>query len=81
MKNILINIIKFYQNNISYLKPPCCRFYPSCSQYSIEAISLHGIFKGLIISFFRILRCNPLFKGGIDHVPSTFRIKKLENKK
>lgn len=47
----------------------CCRFNPTCSQYAIEAIEVHGIFKGCLLAIWRILRCNPFSKGGWDPVP------------
>lgn len=70
MRNILIRIIEFYQKRISKLKRrPTCRFYPTCSQYAIDALKTHGTFKGLLLSIYRVLRCNPFCKGGIDKVP------------
>ncbi|MBM4176142.1 MAG: membrane protein insertion efficiency factor YidD [Ignavibacteria bacterium] len=66
MKWIFIYIIKFYQRLISPLFPPSCRFYPTCSEYSIEAFSKYGAFKGFGKSAWRILRCNPFNKGGFD---------------
>ncbi|MGL5152083.1 MAG: membrane protein insertion efficiency factor YidD [Clostridium sp.] len=68
MKKILISLIKFYRKNISPTKPPCCRFYPTCSQYAIEAIEKKGVLKGSIKAVWRILRCNPFTKGGYDPV-------------
>ena len=68
MKKILINIIKFYRRRLSPLKPPCCRFYPTCSQYAIEAIEKYGAIKGGIMAVWRILRCNPFNSGGYDPV-------------
>ncbi|MBR5473087.1 MAG: membrane protein insertion efficiency factor YidD [Clostridia bacterium] len=62
-------LIKFYQKYVSPHKIPCCRFTPSCSAYAVEAITVHGASKGLILSVYRILRCNPLCKGGYDPVP------------
>lgn len=62
-------MIKFYQKNISPNKPPMCRFTPTCSQYAIEAIQIHGPIKGFILALWRFLRCNPLSKGGYDPVP------------
>lgn len=74
MKNILIFIIKLYQKFISpILGRNKCRFYPSCSSYSIEAISRFGILKGLYLSIRRILKCNPFNEGGIDKVPDKFK--------
>lgn len=66
MKWIFIYIIKFYKRFVSILFPPSCRFYPSCSQYSIEAFNKHGVMKGIVKSAWRILRCNPFNKGGFD---------------
>lgn len=68
MRNVLINLIRFYRKNISPLKSPCCRYVPTCSQYAIEAIEKHGAFKGGLMAAWRILRCNPLSKGGYDPV-------------
>ncbi|MDY6012013.1 membrane protein insertion efficiency factor YidD [Clostridium sp.] len=68
MRNILINIIRFYRKNISPLKNPCCRYVPTCSQYAIEAVEKYGAFKGGLMAAWRILRCNPLSKGGYDPV-------------
>lgn len=65
-EKILIGIINFYRRCISPLKPPTCRFYPSCSQYAILAIKKYGIFKGVLKAIWRICRCNPFSKGGID---------------
>ncbi len=68
MRNVLINLIRFYRKNISPLKSPCCRYVPTCSQYAIEAVEKHGAFKGGLMAVWRILRCNPLSKGGYDPV-------------
>ncbi len=66
---LLIQPIRFYQKYISPLKPPTCRFTPTCSQYAIEAIRKHGPFKGLCLAVWRILRCNPWGGSGYDPVP------------
>ena len=66
---LLIQPIRFYQRFISPLKPPMCRFTPSCSQYAIEAIRKHGPFKGLALAVWRIIRCNPWGGSGYDPVP------------
>jgi len=63
----LIAIIKFYKKNISPFFIKRCRFSPSCSEYAQEAISIYGI-KGIGMSVWRILRCNPFSKGGYDPV-------------
>lgn len=69
INKIFITIIKSYQKLISPLTGNNCRFYPSCSQYSITAFKRFNIFKAFWLSITRILRCNPFFKGGIDYVP------------
>lgn len=66
MKYVFIYLIKFYQKFISPFFPPSCRFYPTCSNYAIEAFKKYGVIKGLILSIWRILRCNPFNKGGYD---------------
>ena len=69
IRRLLILPIRFYQKFISPLKPPTCRFTPTCSQYAIEAIRKHGPFKGLALAVWRILRCNPWGGSGYDPVP------------
>lgn len=69
MKHLMIWLISLYRKYISPLKPPCCRFTPTCSAYAIEAFKKRGFFVGLILTTGRILRCNPFFKGGYDPVP------------
>jgi putative membrane protein insertion efficiency factor len=69
VKTILINLIKFYQKTLSLLIGNSCRFYPTCSSYSIEAIETHGSLKGVGLTFSRISRCHPLNEGGFDPVP------------
>nr|WP_072745080.1 membrane protein insertion efficiency factor YidD [Sporanaerobacter acetigenes] len=70
MKKLAIMLIKIYQKTISrYLIPyRSCRFYPTCSDYTIEAIEKYGFFKGGFMGFKRILRCNPFNPGGYDPV-------------
>ncbi len=68
MKKVVINLIRFYRKNISPLKTPCCRYVPTCSQYAIEAVEKYGAFRGGLMAVWRILRCNPLSKGGYDPV-------------
>lgn len=69
MKNFLIKAIRFYQRRISPLFPPKCRYYPTCSQYALQAIEIHGVFKGMILAIGRLMRCNIFFPGGVDPVP------------
>lgn len=63
--------LKFYQLIISPVLGPRCRFYPSCSHYTLEALSLHGLFKGGFLSIKRIISCHPGNPGGIDPVPDS----------
>ncbi|MGE5560526.1 MAG: membrane protein insertion efficiency factor YidD [Chloroflexota bacterium] len=65
----LILVIKFYQVTISPLKPPACRFQPTCSHYAIEAISKYGVVKGGWLALRRVSRCHPWHPGGYDPVP------------
>ena len=70
MKHFLIFLIKVYQKYISPLKGvSTCKYTPTCSAYSIEAFEKYGFFKGLFLSCWRIIRCNPFSKGGYDPVP------------
>ncbi|WP_130805445.1 membrane protein insertion efficiency factor YidD [Senegalia massiliensis] len=68
MKCIIKKIIILYQRYISPMKGRTCRFYPTCSAYSLEAIEKLGVFRGSIKSIWRILRCNPFNAGGYDPV-------------
>ncbi len=69
MKRLLMALIRFYRKHISPNTPPACRFSPTCSAYALEALEVHGAFKGTMLSLWRILRCNPFSKGGYDPVP------------
>ncbi len=64
---IIIACITVYQKIFTF-KPPTCRYYPSCSQYSLQAFKKYHFFKALSLSFIRVLKCNPLFPGGYDPV-------------
>ncbi|MEN8907797.1 MAG: membrane protein insertion efficiency factor YidD [Clostridiales bacterium] len=69
LKKIFIHIIRFYQKYISGLKRyPTCRFYPTCSQYAIDAVEKHGIIVGGYLFLRRLLRCHPFNPGGYDPV-------------
>lgn len=80
MRKILIFMVKLYKKFISPLKPACCRFYPTCSTYAIQAFEKHGVIKGLYLSIWRVLRCNPWNIGGIDYVPEEFHFFKRKKK-
>lgn len=69
------SVIRFYQKYLSPLKPPTCRFYPTCSEYALKAIEIHGAVKGAFLAIVRICKCHPFHPGGIDHVPE----KKMKN--
>ena len=69
MKYVFIGLIRFYQKFISPLKPPSCRFYPTCSGYSIQAYKRFGFFKGSYLTIKRISKCHPFHEGGVDLVP------------
>ena len=65
----LIWTIRGYQKLISRYTPPVCRFHPSCSHYAVEALQVHGAWRGSMLAASRIARCNPFFPGGFDPVP------------
>ncbi len=69
MSRLLILCIRFYKIFISPLKPPTCRFYPTCSAYAIEAIQKKGPVKGTWLAIKRIAKCHPFHPGGYDPVP------------
>ena len=68
MKRVLVGVIRFYQIFISPLKGPTCRFYPTCSEYSIQALKKYGLKRGFWKSVKRILKCHPFHPGGHDPV-------------
>ncbi|MCX7963656.1 MAG: membrane protein insertion efficiency factor YidD [Candidatus Sumerlaea chitinivorans] len=65
--------IRLYQRLISPVLPPSCRFYPTCSNYALEALQTHGLFRALGLIVWRLARCQPLCKGGYDPVPEPHR--------
>ena len=69
VNKIFISLIRFYQKVISPMTPPSCRFYPSCSQYAVEAIQKHGAIKGSYLAIRRLSKCHPFHHGGHDPVP------------
>lgn len=75
MKYLMIALVNLYKKIISPLFPARCKYYPTCSEYAVEAFKKHGFFKGFVLAVWRILRCNPWSNGGIDPVPEKFTLK------
>jgi len=75
MKKLLLRLILFYRKYLSQLKSTKCPYFPSCSQYGLEAVERFGFVKGGFLMLWRILRCNPFSKGGYDPVPTKKEIK------
>ena len=69
MRYVLMQLIRFYRKCISPLFPPCCRYYPTCSAYALQALERFGAVKGSWLALCRLLRCHPWAKGGVDEVP------------
>ncbi|MFZ8932887.1 MAG: membrane protein insertion efficiency factor YidD [Bacteriovoracaceae bacterium] len=74
LNHLVLLLIKFYRKLISPIFGPKCRFYPSCSQYGLEAFQRFSFIKALWYSSLRILKCNPLHSGGYDPLPKTIHI-------
>ena len=68
-QRLLLTGIRFYQAVFSALMPMSCKFYPTCSHYAVEAISRHGAGRGLRLAAWRLVRCSPFARGGVDLVP------------
>lgn len=68
MKYLIIKAVRFYQKFLSPLKPNSCRFYPTCSEYTVQALQKYGLILGLKKAILRILRCHPFNSGGYDPV-------------
>lgn len=71
MKYLLIGLLKVYRAVISPLYPPVCKYYPSCSAYALEAVTVHGAIKGTWLGGRRLASCHPWSLGGYDPVPGT----------
>jgi putative membrane protein insertion efficiency factor len=69
VKALLLRLLRGYKRHISPGLPPACRFLPTCSEYAMEAVERYGALRGSWLAAKRLLRCNPLFKGGYDPVP------------
>nr|WP_300341292.1 membrane protein insertion efficiency factor YidD [Actinomyces sp.] len=61
--------LRCYQRWVSPALPRRCRYYPTCSAYAVEAVQVHGVAKGMVLALWRVMRCNPFVRGGVDHVP------------
>jgi len=68
-KNSMLVLFRFYKRQISPALPPSCRFFPTCSEYAMQAVQKYGAVKGGYLAARRILRCNPFHEGGYDPVP------------
>ena len=66
MRGLVIAFLKLWRTFISPLYPPSCRYYPTCSEYAILSVQKHGAFRGTLKALWRVLRCNPWSKGGVD---------------
>ena len=72
LQKILLFLIHFYRHWLSVLKPSCCRFQPSCSEYARQAVIQHGCLRGVFLSLWRLARCQPFYHGSVyDPVPGT----------
>jgi putative membrane protein insertion efficiency factor len=69
MKSMATYLLRFYKGAISPFLPVACRFVPSCSEYTAEAVAKHGLLHGSALGLWRLLRCNPFARGGYDPVP------------
>ncbi|MCY4514654.1 MAG: membrane protein insertion efficiency factor YidD [Candidatus Tectomicrobia bacterium] len=75
MAKLLIALIRVYQKALSPFFPASCRFYPSCSEYVVQALRVYGVWRGLLKGAWRVLRCQPLSRGGVDlPIPSGNRV-------
>lgn len=68
LTRFFIKLITLYQKTLSPFLPQSCKYYPSCSHYAVKALHQHGLLKGLVLSVWRVLRCNPWSRGGIDDI-------------
>jgi putative membrane protein insertion efficiency factor len=69
MKRLILLALRLYRRAVSPALGPCCRFEPSCSVYAEEAIHVHGVARGLVLAAWRVLRCQPFARAGLDPVP------------
>jgi len=74
MRAVILVLLRAYKRLVSPFLPPACRFYPSCSEYAMQAVTKHGVVRGGILAAKRLVRCHPLDPGGFDPVPECSRI-------
>ena len=68
VRRLVIGLIQIYRSYVSPMLPPTCRYEPSCSLYTVQAIEKYGVFRGLFKGILRVLRCHPFARGGFDPV-------------
>jgi uncharacterized protein len=68
VRAVVLAPLHLYRRVISPLLPARCRYYPSCSAYAVEAVRSYGVIRGVVLAAWRVMRCNPLSRGGFDHV-------------
>ena len=73
MKRLVLKLLAGYKRWLSPVLPAACRFTPTCSEYAAEAVLRHGVLRGTLLAFWRLLRCHPLGGRGLDPVPEHFR--------
>jgi uncharacterized protein len=66
LRNGIIFLVRVYQQTVGLVIGPCCRFYPSCSEYAVEALEKHGLVRGVILALARVFKCGPWHPGGVD---------------
>lgn len=67
MKKAAIAAVRWYQRTISPMFPRRCKYHPTCSEYAVEAIEMYGVSRGFVLASWRLLRCNPWSRGGVDY--------------
>ena len=81
IKKIILLFLAFYQRFLTLFSYGSCRFYPTCSQYSIQQFETNSLFKAIYFTILRILRCNQLFNGGIDYPKVKLNLHNIQHKK
>ena len=79
MRFVAIGLVRAYQLLLSPLFAGSCKYHPSCSQYAIDALRRHGVVRGTALATWRLLRCNPWSRGGVDYVPAQLGFSRRES--